>query len=179
MVVTSPPAAFMNYTVVVCTGCMQVNADLAQQSHRAAAAHGHGHEEHSHSHHSHAVHSETHSHSDQSDSHSAHSHSHEDHRHHHDHVHDDSVSSVSIKLDGSMNVQSVNAFLGHIISMNPENMYRYKGIVAIAGTDDRVVFQVSISAHALSRNHDTPGLASNLAGCPDIGVRHLCNCSNG
>ena len=53
-----------------------------------------------------------------------------------------------------MNVQSVNAFLGHIISMNPENMYRYKGIIAIAGTDDRVVFQVSISACALPSKRD-------------------------
>ena len=134
---------------------MQVNADLVQQRHRQAEPHSHSHEEHSHAHHSHAEHSETHTQSEQSDSHSAHSHSHDHHHEHDDHVHDDSVSSVSVKLDGSMNVQSVNAFLGHIISMNPENMYRYKGIVAIAGTDDRVVFQVSVSALALSRLHDT------------------------
>lgn len=127
---------------------MQVNADVAQQRHGHAGPHSHSHEEHSHARHSHAEHSDTHTHSEQSDSHSAHSHSHDHHDHHHehdDHVHDDSVSSVSVKLDGSMNVQNVNAFLGHIISMNPENMYRYKGIVAIAGTDERVVFQVSIS----------------------------------
>lgn len=131
---------------------MQVNADLAQHSHAHAEPHTHSHEEHSHSHDSHAEHSETHTHTDQSDS---HSHSHDHHGHSHDHhVHDDSVSSVSVHLDGSMNVQSVNAFLGHIISMNPENMYRYKGIVAIAGTDDRVVFQVSIPGHVVLNKVD-------------------------
>ncbi|KAL3136345.1 hypothetical protein ABBQ38_005607 [Trebouxia sp. C0009 RCD-2024] len=130
----------------------EVNADQAQHSQSHADPHGHeehSHTPHSHAEHSHAEHSETHTHSEShSDLHSAHaaghthSHDHHDHGHeHHDHVHDDRVSSVSVMLDGDMDIDNVNSFLGYLISSNPENMYRCKGIIAVDGADDRVVFQ--------------------------------------
>ena len=124
---------------------MQVNADRAQPSQSHVEPHAH--EEHSHAHAEHS--SETHAHSGPSDSHSAqtagHTHSHD----HHDHVHDDRVSSVSAMLDGSMDSDNVNSFLGYLISSNPENMYRCKGIISVDGADDRVVFQVSSPAVTL------------------------------
>ena len=82
-------------------------------------------------------------------------------------MHDDRVSSVSVKLDGSMDINDVNSFLGYLVQMNPENMYRYKGILAIAGEDERVVFQVSVPFLALHAGcnmacHQTASLTGHL-----------------
>ncbi|DBB01448.1 hypothetical protein WJX77_010801 [Trebouxia sp. C0004] len=130
----------------------EVDTDEHQHSH--AASESQSHEEHSHSHHSHSEHSESQRHSEHSSSDShpsdsdsghseAHSHSHDHHQHDHglDHVHDDSVSSVSIMLDGSLDFEKVNAFLGCLLQMNAENLYRYKGLLAVDGEDNRLVFQ--------------------------------------
>lgn len=158
---------------------MQVNADQAQHSQSHADPHGHeehSHTPHSHAEHSHAEHSETHTHSEShSDLHSAHaaghthSHDHHDHGHeHHDHVHDDRVSSVSVMLDGDMDIDNVNSFLGYLISSNPENMYRCKGIIAVDGADDRVVFQVSVPAVTFGA---CCGAARNLTMCLEVLAR--------
>lgn len=138
--------------------CLQVHADQHQHSHSHAEPHRH--EEHSHSHHE--EHSETHTHSEHSTSHTSHSdshsghseshshsHDHHDHDHNHpDHVHDDSVSSVSLMLEGSMDLNRVNMFLGGLLELDAENMYRYKGLLAVAGADERFVFQVSPFLHS-------------------------------
>ena len=131
--------------------------DAGHHQHIQAASESQSHEELSHSHHSHSEHSESHSHSDShpSDSHSghseAHSHNHDHHEHDHshdhglDHVHDDRVSSVSIALDGSVDIQKVNGFLGAFLQENAENLYRCKGLLAVDGNDHRHVFQASFS----------------------------------
>lgn len=135
--------------------CLQIDRDPEQHSHEASEPHSHVHE--SHSHHDHSEHTDTHthsehdaSHSDHLDSHSAHSeshsHSHDDHEHGHDHVHDDRVSSLSVVLDGNVDMDKVNMFLGGLVELNAEDLYRYKGLLAIEGMDERIVFQVSILA---------------------------------
>ncbi|DBA74480.1 TPA: hypothetical protein ACH3X2_000945 [Trebouxia sp. C0005] len=137
---------------------VDTEVDAAQHQLSHAASESQSQAEHSHSHHSHSEHSESHSYSQHSssdshpqDSHSvhseAHSHSHDHHEHDHshdhdhDHVHDDSVSSVSIMLDGSVDFQKVNGFLGALLQVNAENLYRYKGLLAVDGDDYRHVFQ--------------------------------------
>ena len=66
------------------------------------------------------------------------------HDHVHDHVHDDSVSSVSVTVGGDLNVDRLNTFLGGLISLIGPDLYRYKGICAIADVEERFVFQVGI-----------------------------------
>lgn len=58
-------------------------------------------------------------------------------------MHDDSVSSVSIVLDGSVDILKVNGFLGAFLQENAENLYRCKGLLAVEGHPDRHVFQAS------------------------------------
>lgn len=46
-------------------------------------------------------------------------------------------------LDGSVDFQKVNGFLGALLQVNAENLYRYKGLLAVDGDDYRHVFQAS------------------------------------
>ena len=113
--------------------------------------HSHSHEGHSHEGHSH----EGHSHS--------HEHSHEGHAHAHAHGaaekkeekkektvsvarHDEAISSVSIDIPGSMDLELVNMWLGALLDVRSEDMYRMKGILSIEGFPERYVFQ---GVHAL------------------------------
>lgn len=80
-----------------------------------------------------------------------HEHDHDhDHAHAHDHAahasHDDSVSSVSLTLPGAMNLAMVNAWLGALLEVRADDLYRFKGILAIDGYPNRYVFQ---GVHAL------------------------------
>lgn len=43
-------------------------------------------------------------------------------------------------------MDKVNMFLGGLVELNAEDLYRYKGLLAIEGMDERIVFQVSIVA---------------------------------
>ena len=47
-------------------------------------------------------------------------------------------------LEGSMDLNRVNMFLGGLLELDAENMYRYKGLLAVADADERFVFQVSL-----------------------------------
>lgn len=105
--------------------------------------HDHGHDhEHGHEHdHSHG---------------GAHAHAHDhDHGHSHAHAqsqspphpsHDDSISSVSLTLPGDMDLAMVNTWLGALLEVRADDLYRFKGILAIAGYPNRYVFQ---GVHAL------------------------------
>lgn len=67
------------------------------------------------------------------------------HSHSH-HVHDDSVTSVSLKMDGEVDLDLVNDWLGLLLNERWQDLYRMKGVLAIEGCDDRYVFQ---GVHAL------------------------------
>ncbi|PNW71216.1 hypothetical protein CHLRE_16g692901v5 [Chlamydomonas reinhardtii] len=115
-------------------------ADCSHESHK----HEHGHA-HAHSHdHDHA----SHSHSDSEHNCAGANCSHESHKHEHHHheeekkvVHDDRVSSVSFQFDGEMDLDKVNYSLGFLLETRAEDIYRMKGILAIAGSEYRFVYQ--------------------------------------
>ena len=92
---------------------------------------------HSHSHHSHGAESESEAACDVCGEH-GHSHDH--------HTHDDSVTSVSLKMDGEVDLDLVNDWLGMLLNDRWQDLYRMKGVLAIEGCDDRYVFQ---GVHAL------------------------------
>ena len=136
---------------------------------KAAEAHGHSHEQ-SHSHGSDAAecgepvadgHSHSHSHShgavaddcqDVACSDPSHDHG---HGHSHSHgAHTDAVSSVSLQLDGELDLDAVNDWLGDLLAQRWQDMYRMKGVLAIQGFDERYVIQ---GVHALFEGAcDTP-----------------------
>ncbi|GLI69384.1 hypothetical protein VaNZ11_013985 [Volvox africanus] len=80
----------------------------------------------------------------------AHAHAHEhEHAHAHGHAaveakqpkHDDRVSSISFLFDGEMDIDKVNYSLGFLLESRAEDIYRMKGILAIAGSEYRFVYQ--------------------------------------
>ena len=74
--------------------------------------------------------------------HESHKHDHHDHHAHHDHHHHgDDVSSVSIQLKGDMNLDKVNLWLGGLIEVKSNDLYRYKGVLAIQDFERRFVYQ--------------------------------------
>jgi G3E family GTPase len=58
-----------------------------------------------------------------------------------DHQHDQSVTSVSIKVDGEVVVDRLNDWLGELLSTKGVDIFRSKGILAIAGEGNQYVFQ--------------------------------------
>jgi G3E family GTPase len=129
-------------------------------------SHGHSHDEHEHEHehgHSHdaMVESGEIECNDPSHSHS-HGHSHDalvesgevicndpshSHSHGHSHTHhDDAVGSVSLVLDGDVDLDKINDWLGVLLNDRWETLFRMKGVLSIEGCDERYVFQ---GVHAL------------------------------
>ncbi|CAG9463892.1 unnamed protein product [Pedinophyceae sp. YPF-701] len=71
-----------------------------------------------------------------------HDHAHDHgHDHGHDHAHDQLVSSVSIVVDGEMDLDKVNQWLGLLLQYRGEDIYRTKGILAIKGVEEKFVYQ--------------------------------------
>jgi G3E family GTPase len=65
-----------------------------------------------------------------------------DHDHDHDHpLHDTLVNSVSIVVEGEMDLNKVNRWLGLLLEVRGEDIYRMKGVLAIEGFDKKFVFQ--------------------------------------
>jgi len=56
-------------------------------------------------------------------------------------VHDDSVGSVSLSIDGDLDLDKVNYWLGGLLEVKSNDMYRMKGVLAIDDFDRRFVFQ--------------------------------------
>jgi len=122
-------------------------------------AHGHSHDAHAHSHGAEAeacgecgesaADGHTHSH--------AHSHGHasvaeeaactdptHDHGHGHSHgvaAHTDPVASVSLQLNGELDLDLVNDWLGDLMQERWQDLYRLKGVLAIQGFPERYVIQ--------------------------------------
>ena len=51
------------------------------------------------------------------------------------------MSSVSIELKGDMNLDKVNYWLGGLIEVKSNDLYRYKGVLAIQDFERRFVYQ--------------------------------------
>jgi G3E family GTPase len=68
-------------------------------------------------------------------------HDHSVHGHSSAHRHDDLVSSVGLALDGDVDVDKINEWLGWLLSEKGVDIFRMKGILNISGDDRRYVFQ--------------------------------------
>ena len=81
------------------------------------------------------------------DGHHHHDHDH-DHHHHHHHqpgevsaVHDENVGSISLMIDGPLDEIRFSQWWNDVLAQQGQNILRAKGILAIAGSDDRYVVQ--------------------------------------
>lgn len=71
-----------------------------------------------------------------------HDHHHEhDNHHHHDHEHESGIGSVGIEIDGAMHLPRFEAWMHVLASQMGEQLYRYKGVLRVAGSPQRFVFQ--------------------------------------
>ncbi len=58
-----------------------------------------------------------------------------------EHEHDDRVTSTSMKFEGELNVNKLERYIGGLIQDHGENLFRYKGVLAVKGIDRKYVFQ--------------------------------------
>ena len=58
-----------------------------------------------------------------------------------EHQHDTTVSSVGIDLPGELDQRKLDAWLGNLLRTRGADIFRSKGIVALAGSDRQYVFQ--------------------------------------
>eukprot|EP00438_Fugacium_kawagutii_P033693 Skav201149 [mRNA] locus=scaffold2068:227148:234695:+ [translate_table: standard] len=58
-----------------------------------------------------------------------------------EHQHDQTVSSISWKFDGELNVGKLERWLGIMLRTKAQDMFRYKGVMAVKGMDTKFVFQ--------------------------------------
>eukprot|EP00984_Skeletonema_dohrnii_P001452 scaffold463_cov107-Skeletonema_dohrnii-CCMP3373.AAC.2 len=58
-----------------------------------------------------------------------------------EHEHDATVSSVSCRIKGNVNQHMLSRWIGRLIQEDGANLYRYKGILAIKGVEEKFIFQ--------------------------------------
>ena len=58
-----------------------------------------------------------------------------------EHEHDPSVASTSQKFDGFLNVNMLQSWISEVIQEMGANLFRYKGVLAVAGMSKKFVFQ--------------------------------------
>ncbi len=104
---------------------------------KACAAGDHEHHEHEHDHeHEHHHHHE----GEEKDCKACAAGDHAGHTHKHKHHHDTRVSSVGIEIEGSLDYPKFSQWLGTLVQEKGADIYRCKGILAMAGSEDRFVF---------------------------------------
>ena len=58
-----------------------------------------------------------------------------------EHEHDQTVTSVSCKFKGDLNVNKLNSWIGTLIRTKANDLFRYKGVLAVRGMEKKFVFQ--------------------------------------
>ena len=58
-----------------------------------------------------------------------------------EHTHDDTVGSIALELEGEIDGTALNAWMGQLLQTRGPDIFRMKGILAIAGEEQRFVFQ--------------------------------------
>jgi len=58
-----------------------------------------------------------------------------------EHQHDSRVTSVASKWEGELNVNKLNRWIGELIRDKSADLFRYKGVLAVKGMDQKFVFQ--------------------------------------
>ena len=89
--------------------------------------------------HDHHDHDHDHNHDHDHDDHAHHDH--DDHHEHHHHIHDEEVGSVSILEAGSVNPYKFQAWISELLRTQGQDIFRSKGIINLAGSEERLVFQ--------------------------------------
>jgi G3E family GTPase len=69
-----------------------------------------------------------------------HHHDHE-HGHHHNHIHASDITSLSLVTDKPLNGEKFEQWIGDIRANKGQDLLRYKGILDISGSDQRLVIQ--------------------------------------
>ncbi|OAM88901.1 GTP-binding protein [Termitidicoccus mucosus] len=57
------------------------------------------------------------------------------------HTHDGAVGSVGIAMEGEFDGASLNAWLGELLAQKGTDIYRSKGVLAVRGSKERIIFQ--------------------------------------
>jgi len=57
------------------------------------------------------------------------------------HSHDDTVGSVAVEFGGALDGEKVNAWLSRLLQTQGKDIYRMKGFIDVAGSEERFVFQ--------------------------------------
>jgi G3E family GTPase len=58
-----------------------------------------------------------------------------------EHVHDQTVTSVGIKINESVDLNAIQSWMSSILKTKGADMYRMKGVLSVAHADNRFVFQ--------------------------------------
>lgn len=58
-----------------------------------------------------------------------------------EHEHDQRVTSTSAKFEGELNINKLEAWIGGLMREKAQDLFRYKGILAVKGMDEKFVFQ--------------------------------------
>lgn len=58
-----------------------------------------------------------------------------------EHQHDESISSVSCRFDGELHVLKLQAWIEDLIKTKGQDLFRYKGVLAVKGVKAKYVFQ--------------------------------------
>ncbi len=64
-----------------------------------------------------------------------------EHHFHVQHEHNDEVGSVSVEIPGFFNLDKINAWLNSFITIKGVDIYRMKGVIAVANEPQRIIFQ--------------------------------------
>ncbi|NDE90780.1 MAG: GTP-binding protein [Alphaproteobacteria bacterium] len=78
------------------------------------------------------------------DEHCGHDHHHDhDHHHHHEeaHTHYEGIDSISLSSEKPLDTEKFDAWIGDVLANHGQNILRSKGILNLAGQNDRFVFQ--------------------------------------
>lgn len=63
-----------------------------------------------------------------------------------DHEHDASIRAVGVKMHGALNQDQLNHFFEGVLKRYPKDMYRMKGILDVAGMNEKYVFH-AVNCH--------------------------------
>ena len=58
-----------------------------------------------------------------------------------EHEHDERVTSTSSRFEGALNVNKLERWIGDLMQNKGEDLFRYKGVLAVEGMDQKFVFQ--------------------------------------
>jgi len=58
-----------------------------------------------------------------------------------EHEHDSSVKSCSVNVEAEVNIMMLERWIQRLITEDGANLYRYKGVIAVKGKDEKFVFQ--------------------------------------